>query len=135
MTATTGHNQTLGVSAGDAVGEIGWDDDCDADLRAAVVAACGTELVDEDSDDVVDVVMLWWRSEDGDLVDALMDAIAPLADHGTIWLMTPKAGRSGHVEAADIAEAAPVAGLQQTSTISAAADWQGTRLVSPRAKR
>ena len=40
----------------------------------------------------------------------LMDAIAPLADHGTIWLMTPKAGRSGHVEAADIAEAAPVAG-------------------------
>jgi hypothetical protein len=125
----------LGVRTGDAVQEIGWDDDCDDDLRAAVAEAAGSELIDEDADDVVDVVLLWWRDDDGDLVDALMDAITPLADHGTVWLLTPKAGRAGHVEAADISEAAPVAGLQQTSTISAARDWQGTRLVSPRAKR
>lgn len=135
MTATTGPAYALGVGSGDAVQEIGWDSDCDDDLRSAVMAASGSELIDEDADDVVDVVLLWWRDDDGDLVDALMDAIAPLADHGTIWLLTPKSGREGHVEAADIAEAAPVAGLQQTSTISAARDWQGTRLVSPRAKR
>ncbi|MCB0915529.1 MAG: DUF3052 domain-containing protein [Actinobacteria bacterium] len=115
--------------------EIGWDSDCDESLRAVVAEAAAGDLLDEDSDEVVDVVLLWWRDEDGDLVDALMDAITPLADHGTVWLLTPKSGREGHIEAADIAEAAPVAGLQQTSTISASKDWQGTRLVSPRAKR
>lgn len=137
MTATAGGQAAgaLGVKAGEAVMEIGWDEDVDEDLRASVVAACGSELIDEDADDVVDVVLLWWRDDDGDLVDALVDAIGPLTDHGTVWLLTPKSGRDGHVEAADIAEAAPSAGLQQTSTISATTDWQGTRLVSPRAKR
>ena len=135
MTATTGPANALGVKAGEAVMEIGWDSDCDESLRAVVAEAAAGDLLDEDSDEVVDVVLLWWRDEDGDLVDALMDAITPLADHGTVWLLTPKSGRDGHIEAADIAEAAPVAGLQQTSTISASKDWQGTRLVSPRAKR
>ena len=55
-----------------------------------------------------------------------VDAITPLADHGVIWLLTPKAGRDGHVEPADIAEAAPTAGFQQTSTVNAAGDRQGT---------
>ena len=49
--------------------------------------------------------------------------------------MTPKPGRDGHIEAEDLADAAPTAGLQQTSTISAGSNWQGTRLVAPRAKR
>lgn len=135
MTATTGRSNTLGVESGDAVQEIGWDTDCDEELRAGVVEASGQDLLDEDADEVVDVVLLWWRDEDGDLVDALVDAIGPLADSGTVWLLTPKTGREGHVESADIAEAAPIAGLQQTTKISAAPDWQGTRLVSPRAKR
>ena len=38
--------------------------------------ACGGELLDEDTDEVVDVVLLWWRDGDGDLVDTLMDAIS-----------------------------------------------------------
>ena len=38
------------------------------------------------------------------------------------------------VEPSDIADAAPTAGLQSTSTISAAVDWQGTRLVAPRSR-
>ena len=83
----------------------------------------------------MDAVLLWWREDDGDLVDALVDALGPLADNGMIWLMTPKAGRDGHVEPSDIAEAAPTAGLQATSTINAAPDWQGTRLVAPKARR
>jgi hypothetical protein len=125
----------LGITAGQVVQEIGYDEDCDADLRAGVVAVAGAELVDDDYDDVVDVVLLWWREEDGDLVDALVDAIAILADQGVVWLLTPKPGRDGHVESAEISDAAPTAGLQSTSTISASREWQGTRLVAPRAVR
>jgi hypothetical protein len=125
----------LGVEAGTVVQEIGWDEDCDEDLRVLMRERTAQELVDEDYDDVVDVVMMWWREGDGDLVDALVDALAPLADHGSIWLLTPKAGREGHVEPSDISEAAPTAGLQQTSSISAGRDWNGARLVAPRAAR
>lgn len=125
----------LGVQAGQTVWEVGVDDDSDSDLRASLAAMPGVDLVDDDYDDVVDVVLLWWRDDDGDLVDALVDAIGPLADHGVVWLLTPKPGRDGHVEAEDIADAAPTAGLQQTSTVSAARDWQGTRLVAPRVGR
>ena len=125
----------LGLSLGSVVQEIGWDDDCDQQLRDAVANRTGEALVDEDYQDVVDVVLMWWRDGDGDLVDALVDALAPLADHGVIWLLTPKAGRDGHVEPSDISEAAPTAGLQQTSSISAGRDWNGARLVAPKAAR
>jgi hypothetical protein len=127
--------EKLGVGPGAVVQEIGWDDDCDEELRRIVSERTGQDLVDEDYDDVVDVVMMWWREGDGDLVDALVDALAPLADHGVIWLLTPKAGREGHVEPSDVSEAAPTAGLQQTSSISAGRDWNGARLVAPRAAR
>ncbi len=125
----------LAIRPGNVVQEIGFDDDVDDDLRKLVVERCGSELVDENYDDVVDVVFLWWRDGDGDLVDALVDALAPLADNGVIWLLTPKAGRPGHVEPSDITEAAPTAGLTQTSTISAGRDWSGARLVAPKASR
>jgi hypothetical protein len=125
----------LGLQSGLTVQELGYDDDVDDQLRAGVEAIVGGELVDEDFEDVVDVVLMWWREDDGDLADGLLDAIGPLADHGVVWLMTPKPGRPGHIEAEDIADAAPTAGLQQTSTISAGSNWQGTRLVAPRAKR
>lgn len=127
--------QRLGMQPGMTVQELGFDEDVDASLRAEIVSLVGAELVDEDYDDVVDVVLMWWRDDDGDLVDGLVDALVPLADQGIIWLMTPKPGRPGHIEAEDIADAAPTAGLQQTSTISAGPNWQGTRLVAPRAKR
>lgn len=125
----------LGLEPGTTVQEVGYDADVDEALRLAIEDIIGDEMVDEDYDDVVDVVMLWWREDDGDLVDALVDAIGPLADHGVVWLLTPKPGRDGHVEPEDISDAAPTAGLQQTSTISASPTWQGTRLVAPRAKR
>jgi hypothetical protein len=127
--------ERLGIQPGMVVQEVGYDEDVDEQLRAAIVERCGSELADEDADDVVDVVLLWWRDGDGDLVDALVDAIGPLADNGVVWLLTPKAGRPGHVEPSDISEAAPTAGLAQTSSISAARDWAGARLVAPRAAR
>jgi hypothetical protein len=127
--------ERLGVQPGMVIMEIGADDDSDGDLRAAVATRCGNDLVGEESDEVVDIVLLWWRDGDGDLVDALVDALGPLADHGVVWLLTPKAGRDGHVEPSEISESAPTAGLQQTSTISATRDWSGVRLVAPRAAR
>lgn len=127
--------ERLGVEPGMVVQELGFDEDVDEELRDAVMERCGGDLVGEDSDEVVDVVLLWWRDGDGDLVDALVDAIGPLAESGVVWLLTPKAGRSGHVEPSDISEAAPTAGLQQTSSISAAPEWSGARLVSPKTAR
>ena len=142
MSATAGQAQDqrdlaerLGIKPGHVVQEIGYDDDCDEELRISVQAADGVELVDEDYDDVVDGVLLWWRDGDGDLVDALVDALTPLADGGYIVLLTPKAGREGHVEPSEIGEAAPTAGLSQTSTVSAGRNWSGSRLVTPKARR
>jgi hypothetical protein len=65
----------------------------------------------------------------------LVDAIGPLADNGVVWLLTPKVGRTGHIEPWDISEAAPTAGLSQTSTLSVGRDWSGVRLVAPKAAR
>jgi hypothetical protein len=125
----------LGLSPGNVVQELGYDDDCDDDLRASVAHLTGNALVDEDHEDVVDAVLLWWRDDDGDLVDALVDSLISLGDGGVVWLLTPKAGREGHVEPGDIGDAAPTAGLHQTSSISAAPDWSGTRLVTRRSGR
>ena len=125
----------LGINAGMVVQEVGHDDDVDEALRVAITERTGTDIVDTDYDDTVDVVLLWWREGDGDLVDALVDALTALAASGVIWLLTPKAGRDGHVEPSDIGEAAPTAGLASTSSISAAPNWSGTRLVSPKVTR
>jgi hypothetical protein len=142
VSATAGQAQTerslaerLGFKAGQVVQEIGFDDDCDEELRGSIEAATGNELVDEDYEDVVDVVLLWWRDDDGDLVEGLIDAMTAVTGGGHVWLLTPKAGRDGHVEPSDIGEAAPIAGLSQTSSVSAARDWSGTRLVAPKTHR
>jgi hypothetical protein len=127
--------ERLGIQAGQVVQELGYDEDADEELRGAIVERSGSELLDEESDEVVDVVLLWWREGDGDLVDALMDAKGPLAESGVVWLLTPKHGRDGYVEPSEINEAAPTAGLAQTSALSAAKDWAGSRLVSPKAGR
>jgi hypothetical protein len=125
----------LGLKPDQVVQEFGYDNDVDHDLRAAVEALTGQELRDEETQDVVDAALFWWRDEDGDLVDALVDAKTNLADGGVIWLLTPKSGRNGHVEPSEIEESAPTAGLHATSTISACRDWTGTRLATPRTGR
>ncbi|WP_276017196.1 DUF3052 domain-containing protein [Mycolicibacterium murale] len=123
--------RSLGIQKGQVVQELGWDEDTDDDIRADVEDASGGELLDEDADEVIDVVLMWWRDDDGDLVDALMDAITPLADDGVIWVLTPKTGKPGHVLPAEIAESAPTAGLMQTSSANLG-DWIGSRLVQPK---
>ena len=121
--------ERMGLAPGMIVMEMGYDDDVDTQFRDQVAELTGEDLVDDDSDEVVDVVLLWYREDDGDLADTLVDAIAPLADDGVIWLVTPKRGRGGYVQPSDIAEAASVAGLSQTSIATIGNDWSGTRLV------
>jgi hypothetical protein len=112
--APRGLAEKLGIQPGAVVQVVGVGDDVDQDLIADVQARTGTELITtDDSDDVVDVILLWWREDDGDLVDALVDSLTNLADSGVVWLLTPKAGRDGHVEPSDIDEAAPTAGPVQ----------------------
>jgi len=118
----------LGFTSGQVIQEFGWSDGVDDALRAAVEAATGNELVDEDYDDVTDGVILWWREDDGDLTDALVDVQTVLDDGGLIWVLTLKAGRQGHVNHGDIEEAATTAGLHATSTFAIAADWSATKL-------
>jgi len=125
----------LGFEPGQVVQEIGYDDDVEHELREGIEAVTGQELVDEDYDDVADVVVLWFRDDDGDLTDALVDSIGLLDEGGDIWLLTPKTGRDGYIEPSDINEAAQTAGLSQTKSINAGKDWSGTRLSAPKSKR
>ncbi|GAA2504173.1 DUF3052 domain-containing protein [Streptomyces sp. NPDC059506] len=142
MSATADHAEErtnpagrLGFQPGQVVQELGYDDDVDQELRDAIEELTGEELVDEDYDDVPDAVVLWFREDDGDLTDALVDALGPIDDGAPIWLMTPKTGRDGHVEPSEINEAAQTAGLAQTSSVNAGKDWSGTRLVTPKTAR
>ncbi len=130
--------ERLGIEPGHMVQVVGAEEReyVDEDLLDDVAARTATELIyGDDSDEVVDVVLLWWREGDGDLVDALVDSLTNLGDSGVIWLLTPKAGRDGHVEPSDIDEAAPTSGLASTRSTSAAPEWSGTRLVAPKAAR
>lgn len=119
----------LGITQGATVMEVGYDTDTEDLVADAVVVGSGEPVVDEDFGGVVDVVLLWWREDDGDLTDALVDAKPPLADNGVIWLITPKFGRPGALEPADIADAAATSGLRRTTSV-ALAHWQALRLVA-----
>ncbi|GAB3196965.1 DUF3052 domain-containing protein [Nocardioides hungaricus] len=131
-TQTDGPAARLGFKAGMVIQELGWDNDADDDLRVAIEDAIDADLVDGDYGNVVDAVVLWFRDDDGDLVDSLVDALTDLVGGGAIWLLTPKVGRANAVDPADIAEAAPIAGLSQTTTAAVSKDWAATRLIAPK---
>lgn len=141
MSATADHADgeglasRLGFESGMIVQELGYDDDCDDAFRDAISEITGEALVGDDTEDVVDVILLWWREEDGDLFDGLLNALTDLKAGGVVWLMTPKVGRDGYVDASDIAEAAPSAGLATTSSLSVTGDWSATKLVMPKSPR
>src|SRR3954465_7765595 len=122
----------MGFTPGSVVQELGWDEDVDDELRIQIEDAIDADLVDGDYGNVVDSVLLWWRNDDGDLVDALVDSLTDLAAGGVIWLLHPKAGRAPAGDPPDIAEAAPVAGLTTTTSAAVSQDWAATRLVAPK---
>ena len=123
----------MGFKEGDLILEVGRTSDCDENLRQQICAITKSQFLDSDPQEVVDGVIIWWREDDGDLVDELMDALTYLSETGPIWVLTPKVGRAGHVEPSDIQDAAPTAGLSQTSSLSIAPDWSATRLVARKA--
>lgn len=124
----------LGLVEGLVIQEIGWGKDADDDVRIMVEDATDSELV-EDTVEAVDVVLLWWRDGDGDLFHGLVDALTDLTDTGYVWLMTPKVGRSGYVDAAELAEGAITAGLSMTNSAAISSDWAANKLVRPRGPR
>lgn len=122
----------LGFTSGMVVQELGWDEDADDALRAAIEDTIDADLVDGDHGDVVDAVLLWWRADDGDLADGLVDALTDLVSGGPIWLLTPKVGRGNSVTAADVSEAAAIAGLTPTTSAPVSELWAAIRLVTPK---
>lgn len=139
MSATADHAEErtnpaarLGFQPGQVVQELGYGDDAEQELREGIEAITGQELVDETYDDVADAVVLWFREDDGDLTDALVDATTMIDPGAPVWLLTPKTGRAGYVEPSEIGEAAQTAGLAQTSSVNAGRDWSGSRLVTPK---
>ena len=142
MSATADHAEErtnpaarLGFQPEQVVQEIGYDDDVDQELRESIEEVIGSELMDEEYDDVADAVVLWFRDDDGDLTDALVDATTYIDEGGSVLLLTPKTGRDGYVEPSDIGEAATTAGLSQTKSINAGKDWTGSRLVTPKSAK
>ncbi|GAA3852912.1 DUF3052 domain-containing protein [Streptomyces lacrimifluminis] len=142
MSATADHAEErtnpaarLGFQPEQVVQEIGYDDDVDQELREAIEEVIGSDLVDEEYDDVADAVVLWFRDDDGDLTDSLVDATTFIEEGGAILLLTPKTGRDGYVEPSDISEAATTAGLSATKSVSVGKDWSGSRLATPKAAK
>ena len=125
----------MGFEKGQLILEVGHNSDCDESLRQEISNITGTKLIIDEANEVVDAVLLWFRDEDGDLTDELVDALAYLSETGPIWVLTPKVGRDGHVEPSDIQDAANTAGLSQTSTITVAPNWTATKIVHRKAKK
>lgn len=124
----------LEIVPGLAVQELGWDEDVDLELRSAILDVIGDDFVYE-AIEAVDVVLLWWREEDGDLGDGLVDALTDLNSAGQLWLLTPRVGRDGFVDASDLAEAALTAGLALANTVNVSKDWQAQKLARPKGAR
>ena len=125
----------MGFDKGQLLLEVGHGSDCDENLRKQISEIVGAPLIENDTNEVVDAVLIWFREDDGDLVDELVDALTFLSESGPIWLLTPKVGRDGHVQPSDIQEAANIAGLSQTSTIAVAPNWSATKIVHRKAKK
>lgn len=119
--------KTLGIEEDFLVQEIGWDTDSDSTISEAIEEKIGEPLLDEDTDEICDVVLLWFREGDDDLVDVLVDASRNLGDGGRIWLLTPGANKTNGVHPGDISESAQLAGLVQTKA-EKVGDWQGSCL-------
>ena len=79
-----------GFKPGMVVQELGWDNDIDDELRVAIEDAIDADMVDGDYGNVVDAVLLWWRDDDGDLVDGLVDALTDLVGGGASGCSPPR---------------------------------------------
>ena len=122
--------ERLGFAPDQVVQEFGWDDDVDEAFRSAVEQACGAEIEDDEYTGAADAVLLWFRAEDGDLGDALVDMVGVLDEGGFVVLLTPRG--EDEVDASDIDEAAVTTGLHLSGTFNAADGWRAHKLVAPK---
>ncbi|MDN5796145.1 MAG: DUF3052 domain-containing protein [Intrasporangium sp.] len=135
MTAGAAALGKLGFAQGQVIQEFGYDDDVDDDIRSAIEDLVQGQLEDEDFNEGADGILIWYRDGDEDLGDLLVDGLTNLFDQGFLVLMTPKAGREGHVEASEVEEAAAAAGLQTGGVVNVCHHWTASRLMSPRGAR
>ena len=126
--------EQFGVKLGNIVQEFGYDDDVDEALREHIEQLTGEPFEDEDYRGIADVVLAWWRSDDGnvdDLTDYLMDCAGSLEDgSGVIWCMVPSGHSDYHVSTADVSEAAQLAGQSATTTFAISREWTAIRVVA-----
>ena len=68
------------------------------------------------------------------MIPRLADARLLVVKIGSALVAEQALPRAGWLDgvAADIAEAAPIAGLSQTTTAAVSKEWQATRLVAPK---
>ena len=74
----------MGIESGFLVLQRGFSDDCDSTISDELAKVSGSALLGEDSQEVVDAVITWFREEDGDLVDELVDCLTYLTEGGPI---------------------------------------------------
>lgn len=127
--------ERLGFAAEQTVQEYGWAEDVDDTFRFAVEDVVGSDLEDEDYTGETNAMLLWWRADDGDLTDALVDLVVALGESGFILALTPKGRDDGAVDPAEIDEAATTAGLHTAGAFSASPRWRATKLVAPKTRR
>ncbi|MEU9853144.1 DUF3052 family protein [Streptomyces sp. NPDC047974] len=125
-----GYAETMGLRAGQAVREFGADDDTDDAIRDDVRLVTGRALLDDTSGEAADAVLWWWREGDGDLASELRDEVGPLAEDGSIWVLTPRQGKPGHVPVPEMAELAVDAGLRVRGA-TLLGGWTGHHLYRP----
>ncbi|KGN34577.1 hypothetical protein N802_00315 [Knoellia sinensis KCTC 19936] len=131
----SGTVERLGFAAEQIVQEFGWDEDVDNDFRFAVEDLIGSELEDEDYTGETDAVVFWWRADDGDLTDALINLVGVVEEGGFVVALTPKDRDAGAVDPAEIDEASGTAGLHTAGAFNASPSWRATKLVTPKGRR
>lgn len=122
--------ERLGFAPEQVVQEFGWDSDVAEAFRSAVETVSGEPIEDDEYTGVADAVLLWFRPEDGDLGDALVDMVGVLEEGGFVVLLTPRGG--DEVDPSEIDEAAVTAGLHLSGTFNAADEWRAHKLVAPK---
>ena len=130
----SGAVERLGFAAEQIVQELGWDEDVDDDFRFAVEDVIGSDLEDEDYTGEADAVVFWWRADDGDLTDALVDLVGVLGEGGFVLVLTPKDRAKGAVDPAEIDEAAATAGLHAGGAFHASPQSRATKLGAPKGR-
>lgn len=68
----------MGIVSGHLILESGYGSDCDQSIRNSIIKISGNDLLSGEIHEVVDSVILWWREDDGDLIDELVDALTYL---------------------------------------------------------